>query len=334
MRHITRWLHRPKLNVALAFGSIFVCIVPKLFNYNDSFNLPHANDIFDKESMKTAALLLLLSATPSLLDFLLDMIFGNHNLDKLPELKRSRFVTGLSYALASLYILAALGYFPPKLTFVKFNFSFEFVVWCVRLNTTASLMFAMSTRNPDKFPVWKTSLATLAVASYGLMRYVVPLEDNMDGPYYWVLLTARMFLVSCVHCMYIDWIYAFFILRKWTVSDYCVLFYLLVFTFLTLDFISNSIYVRIAEYLHTSVVNINRLRVERCMINLVIANVMFSVVPGRLAKIEMMELKVRTLHVMTNFNIYCNLHLHLYRMRLWKQENHSFAIFRMSFAHR
>ena len=293
MRHITRWLHRPKLNVALAFVSIFICIVPKLFNYGDSFNLPNANNIYDKETMKTSALLLLLSAAPSLLDFLLDMIFGNHNLDKLPELKRSRFVTGLSYSLASFYILAALGYVPLNLTFFNFHFSFDFIVWCVRLNTTASLMFAMSTRNPEKFPVWKTCIVTLAVASHGLMRYVIPVVDNTDGLYHCVLLTARMFLVSCVHCMYIEWVYSFIILRKWTVSDYCVLFYLMVFTFLTLDFISNSIYVRIVEYTQSAVISIERLRVERCMINLVIANVMFSVVPGRLAKIEMMEMKVR-----------------------------------------
>ena len=306
LRHFRTLFHKPELNFFIALLSISICIIPKFFGYKDSFNRPDSNDIFDVESMKTSALLLLLSASPTLLDFAFDFLFGSQ--DKLPELKRSRVAAALSYTLVSLDILSKLGYFPVHITSTKFHLSFEFLVWCIRLSTTASLMFATSTRNPVLFPVWQTSIATLSVASYGLLRYVVPLEGVLGGVlYYNIILTTRIFLVSCVHYFFCVWVHSFLIIRKWTMNDYCVLFYVLIFTFLTLDFVSNTVYVVIANYAYSNVVNMDRLRVERSIISLVISQVMFSVIPGRLAKIEMMQLKVKSLN-----NLCFNLIIYLY----------------------
>ena len=233
---------KPQLNFALAFVAIIICMIPKFLGYQDSFNRDGANDIFDKESMKTSALLLLLSATPTIIDFVLDIWFGHHNLDKNQALKKTHFTTALSLVVISLDILAKLGYFSIHLTPSSLHLSFEYLVWVGRLTMTASLMFSLSTLNCKLFPVWKTSIVTLTVASYGLLRYVIPHESNMDSLYYYLLFTGRIFLIMCVHYMYCAWVYAFITLRKWTLNDYGALFHFVVFTLLTLNFISNSIY--------------------------------------------------------------------------------------------
>ena len=292
MKNIRDFIHTPRLNFALAFSAIFVCIVPKLFGFSDSFNIPDANDIFDKESMKTAALLLALSASPTLLDFLLDIFSGHDNLEKNQELKRALVVTSLSYILVSLDILAKIGYFPVHITPTNIHLSFEFLVWCARLNTTAALMFALSTRNPELFPAWQTGIATLTVASYGLLRYVIPSESNIDGMSYIILFALRVGLTTSVHYLYCTWIYSLVTLRKWTVNDYGVLFYVLVFTFLSLHFISNSIHKVFFNSVYSAMINLDRFQVERTIIDLVIAKVMFSVIPARLAKLEMIKSKV------------------------------------------
>ena len=284
-----------RLNFVVAFAAIAVCVLPKLVGFTDSFNKPDTNDIYDKETMKISAFLLFILALPTAVDFLLDIFHGHNNQDKAQELKKAHFIAALSYIFASLDILAKLGYFPLHITSPSLHINFEFLVWCVRLNTTASLMTATNIRNPDLFPVWKTVIVTLAVSSHGLLRYVVPL-GYMYGTYHHVLLATRTFLVTCVHYMYCVWVYKFWTHHKWTVNDYGVLFYVLVFTFLTLDFISNTIYVTVAKYLSSNAVvyNIDKLRVERSIISLVIANVVFSVISGRLAKMEI-EMRVSKL---------------------------------------
>ena len=166
-------------------------------------------------------------------------------------------------------------------------------------------MFALSTLNSKLFPVWKTCIVTITVASYGLLRYVIPFEGHLDGAYYFILFSVRIFLIMCVHHMYCVWVYAFLILRKWTLNDFGALFYLVVFTLLTLDFISNGIYKVFFKSAYAAVINLDRLRVERTMIDLVIAHVMMKIIPSRLAKIEFIEHKVIHLSVLDEiFNIY------------------------------
>ena len=290
---IRNFIQAPLLNFVLAFGSIFICLVPKLFGINDSFNIPDAIDTVDHESIKTAALLLLLSAAPTLVDFLLDVFSGHYSLEKNQELKKALVVTSISYVLVALDILSKIGHFPVHITPVNFYLSFEFLVWCARLSTTASLMFAISTRNPELFPAWKTGIVTLSVATYGLLRYVLPNESNMVGVYYIFLFTLRIGLVTTVHCMYCMWIYSFVTLRKWTVNDYGVLFYILVFTFLSIHFICNSINNVFFKSACSAMVNLDRFEPDKTIIDLVIAKVLFSVVPNRLAKIELLASKVR-----------------------------------------
>ena len=228
------------LNFAVAFTAIIICVLPKLFGFNNSFNKPGANEIYDQDSMKISAFLLFVLALPTTLDYLIDIFHGHSNQDKVQELKKAHFIASLSYILASLDILAKLGYFPLHITSPSLHINFEFLVWCVRLNTTASLMTAANIRNPVMFPVWKTLVVTLAVSSHGLLRYVFE-SGYMNGIYHNVVFVARTFLVTCVHYMYCVWVYNFWTHRKWTVNDYGVLFYVLVFTFLTLDFISNTV---------------------------------------------------------------------------------------------
>ena len=75
-------------------------------------------------------------------------------------------------------------------------------------------------------------------------------------------------------------------------NDYGVLFYVLVFTFLSLHFISNSIHKVFFNSVYSAMINLDRFQVERTIIDLVIAKVMFSVIPARLAKLEMIKSKV------------------------------------------
>ena len=283
---------KPFFNFALVITSVLICVLPKIFDFKDSFNRPGVNDIFDKESMKTCALLLLLSASPTVLDFLLDILFGHHNLDKNHDLKRASFLTSISYIIVSLDILAKLGYFAVDIIPTHLHLSFEFLVWFVRLSSTASLMFSLSTLNPELFPTWKTSIVTLTVASYGLLRYVVPYEGSLDYTFYYVLFSIRICLIMCVHYMFCDWLYKLFTHRKWTLKDYGVLFYLTVFALLTLNFISNSISNVFYKSAYVALINLDHLRVQQTIIDLVIANVMLAVIPSRLAKIELIEYKV------------------------------------------
>ena len=76
---------KPELNFLLAVFSISLCVLPKFVGINDSFNIAGSNDNFDKESMKTSALLLLLSASPTTFDFVMDMFSGHQNLKKDQE---------------------------------------------------------------------------------------------------------------------------------------------------------------------------------------------------------------------------------------------------------
>ena len=306
MHHICHRMTKDHhLSFALTIISIVICLVPKFFGFIDSFNKPYANDIYDKELMKISAFLLLILALPTVFDFLIDICYGHNNQNKAQELKEAHFIAALSYVFASVDILAKLGYFPLHITSPSLHISFEFLVWCARLNTTASLMAALSIRNPVSFPVWKTSIVTLAVSSYGLLRYIFP-TGFMHGIFYHIIFVVRTVLVSCVHYMYCVWIYNFWTHRKWTVNDYGVLFYVLVFTFLTLDFISNTVYVVVAKHFYSEsmiIINVDKLRVERAIISLIISNVVFSVVSGRLVKMEI-EMRV-SINVHIILNIKC-----------------------------
>ena len=127
---------------------------------------------------------------------------------------------------------------------------------------------------------------------------MIPSEGNLDELSYIILFTLRISLTTGVHYIYCVWLYSLATLRKWTVNDYGVLFYILVFTFLSLHFISNSIHKVFFSSAYSAIINLDRFHVERTIIDLVIAKVMFSVIPGRLAKIEMIESKVNILNIL------------------------------------
>ena len=281
-------VHSPYLNWAITFTTILICIIPKHFGYYDSFNKPTVNYLFNKESLLMLAVGLFVCSLPMLVDVFLDY-FSSSKYKK--NFSPTRLVTSISTIIASLDILHKIGYSPYVITPVSFYLSFGFNVWCLRLITTSGLMFAISLENPQLFPAWQTGLFTLTTASYGLLRYVVDFDDFTHA-YYLVLFALRIMLVMNVHVTLPYWIYSLCKRPKWTVSDYAVIFYLLVYTFMTLDFITDSIYKVFYESFVGAFINIKGFHVERTMVCQLIAMVVLKIVPGRLTRIELIESKV------------------------------------------
>ena len=282
-----------KLNFASSFAVILICVVPKLFGYYDSFNKPEILFSADSKNLTILSTCLFVCSLPMLLDAVLDLL---SNLLKNSKYKKlisvTNLVTSLSTILISIDILHKLGYIPYHVTPDSLHLSVGFLVWCLRLNMTAGLMYAINVENSQLFPIWQTFLFTMTTASYGLLRYVVEFENGMAIGYYMFLTGLRVALVMNVHMTLPYWIYILLKRPKWTVSDYAVTFYLLVFIFMTLDFISDSIYKVFFVSVTEAFSNTKGFHVERTMVCQLIAMVVLTIIPGRLARIELIESKV------------------------------------------
>ena len=287
----------PHLNFVLSFVVILICIVPKLFGYYDSFNNPEVIYKSNNKSMTILATGIFVCSLPMLLDTLLDLLLSRLASSKYKKtISMTSLVTSISAILVSIDVLHKLGYIPYHVTPDWLHLSIDFLVWCLRLNITAGLMYAISVRNPQLFPVWQTLLFTMTTASYGLLRYFVESEYAMTNGYFIFLSGLRVALVMNVHVMLPCWIYMLCKRPQLTASDYAVIFYLLVFTFTTLDFISGSIYKVFFESVSIAFSNNKGFQVERTMTCQLVEMVVLTIVPGCLARIELIESKVNFFH--------------------------------------
>lgn len=278
----------PHLNFLISFGAILACMVPKLFGVYDSFNKPGLKLSSNREFMASLATGLCISALPMFLDGILDCI---NNTSCKKNRKLTRLAASISTIFTSIYIFHHLGHIPSLLPNSTVHISFDFLIWFLRLNMTAALMCALSLEDSQLFPVWQTCLFTLTTATYGLVRFVADLKITLTGLYI-LLFGLRIILVMNVHVTAPYWVYKLLNSAKWNVSHYAVVFYLLVYTVLTLDFFSASIYKVFNGNFTSAFVNISGCEVERTICCQIIAMIVLTIVPGRLARIELMESQV------------------------------------------